>query len=103
MYKIAVLGESSSVLGFGALGLDTFPVEDEDGARETFRGLCRRGDYAIIYITERYYEALGPDIDRFKDSVTPAVIVIPGTDGASGIGKKAIDDAVERAIGANII
>ena len=31
MYKIAVLGDKDSVLGFKALGLDTFPVESVDG------------------------------------------------------------------------
>lgn len=70
MYKIAVLGESSSVLGFGALGLDTFPVEDEGGRkRDVPAGLVPERRLAIIYITERYYEALGPDIDRFKDAL----------------------------------
>lgn len=102
MYKIAVLGENDSVLGFSALGLDVFPVTEED-ARDTFRSIARDGKYAIIYVTESFYELLSSDIARFKDSPTPAVIVIPGQGGASGIGKAAIDDAVERAIGANII
>ncbi len=103
MYKIAVLGERDSVLGFSALGLDVFPVENGNEATEQFRTLARGGEYAIIYVTETYYEDLQTSIDRYKDSVMPAVIMIPGVGGASGLGKKAIDDAVERAIGANII
>ena len=103
MYKIAVLGERDSVLGFSALGLNVFPVENGSEATERFRALARSGEYAIIYVTETFYEELKTSIDRYKDSVMPAVIMIPGADGASGLGKKAIDDAVERAIGANII
>lgn len=103
MYKIAVLGERDSVLGFSALGLSVFPVEHGGEATEKFRTLARSGEYAIIYVTETFYEELQSIIDRYKDSVTPAVIMIPGADGASGLGKKALDDAVERAIGANII
>lgn len=103
MYKIAVLGDRDSVLGFSALGLSVFPVENADEAKDKLRTLARSGEYAIIYITENYYEELSLIIDRYKDSVTPAVILIPGTGGSLGLGKKAIDDAVERAIGADII
>lgn len=103
MYKIAVLGDMDSVLGFSALGLDVFPTEGGDAAVRKLRELARGGKYAIIYVTETYYEELKNEMDRYKDSVIPAIIIIPGADGASGIGKKAIDEAVERAIGANII
>ena len=50
MYKIAVLGDRDSVLGFKALGLDVVFVEDADTAREALHRLARE-DYAIIYIT----------------------------------------------------
>ena len=33
MYKIAVIGGSDSVIGFKALGLDAFPVEDTAEAK----------------------------------------------------------------------
>ena len=41
MYKIAVLGDRDSVLGFRALGLDTFLVEDTEEARHTLHPLAR--------------------------------------------------------------
>ena len=47
MYKIAVLGDRDSVLGFKALGLDVVFVEDTDTAREELHRLARE-DYAII-------------------------------------------------------
>ena len=103
MYKVAVIGERDSVLGFSALGLSVFTAENGEDAREKFITAARSGEYAIIYVTETYYEDLKSSIDRYKDSVTPAVILIPGSAGSTGIGKNALDDAVERAIGANII
>ena len=51
MYKIAVLGDKDSVLGFKALGLDTFPVESVDEAKTTLHDLAR-GSYAVVYLTE---------------------------------------------------
>ena len=39
MYKIAVLGERESVMGFAALGLAVFPVDSAEEAAEVLPGL----------------------------------------------------------------
>ena len=101
MYKIAVLGERDSVLGFKALGLDVFFVEDADTGRRELHRLAKE-EYAIIYITEQLAQHMGEDIARYKDSVTPAVILIPGKTGSLGVGAAALKKAVERAVGADI-
>ena len=92
MYKIAVIGDRDSVLGFRALGLDVFPTEDTDAGRRTLHRLAQEA-YAVIYITE---------IARYKDAPLPAVILIPGKTGSLGIAGAALHDAVERAVGADI-
>lgn len=103
-YKIAVLGDRESVMGFKALGLSVFPIENEEYARHTLRRLTRNSnEYAIIYITERFGKALSADIDKFKDSPTPAIILIPGKEGSLGLGLSALQSAVERAVGSNIL
>ena len=101
MYKIAVLGDRDSVLGFKALGLDTFFVEEADEARHTLHRIAKE-DYAIIYITEQLAAVLQADINRYKTSVTPAVILIPGKSGSLGLGAQALQSAIERAVGADI-
>lgn len=103
MYKIAVLGERESVMGFAALGLSVFPVENADEAAETFRHITKESEYAIIYVTETYAAALEQQIAKFAASVTPAVILIPGTGGSLGLGMSALNSAVERAVGSNIL
>ena len=107
MYKIAVLGDRDSVMGFKALGLETFFAEDAEQARHTLHRLAKpaggaQSDYAIIYITEQLAELLSADIDRYKTYVTPAVILIPGKTGSLGLGARALQNAVERAVGADI-
>ena len=107
MYKIAVLGDRDSVLGFKALGLDTFSAEDADQARHTLQQLARPAaggaeEYAIIYITEQLASLLQEEIARYKTSVTPAIILIPGKGGSLGLGAQALQSAVERAVGADI-
>ena len=101
-YKIAALGDRDSVIGFRALGLDVFPAETLDEAKATLHRLAKE-DYAIVYLTEGYARSMGPEIARYKDAVTPAVILIPGKEGSLGIGMAAVKDAVERAVGADIL
>ena len=91
-------------MGFKALGLEACPVADADEARDTLRRLTRDSDeYAIIYIEENLAAALQSEIDRFKDSPTPAIILIPGREGSTGMGLTALRAAVERAVGTNIL
>ena len=104
MLKIAVIGGRETVMGFKALGLDIFPVTDAAEANKTLRTLTRESqDYAIIYIEENLAEQLAHEIDRFKDSPTPAIILIPGREGSLGLGQSALKAAVERAVGTNIL
>ena len=111
-YKIAVLGDKDSVLGFKALGLDVYPAETVEEARKTLHTLAK-GDYAVVYLTEQYaagmeadvarYAGMEADVARYKDELTPAVILIPGKDGSLGIGMANVKSAVERAVGADIL
>lgn len=102
MYKVAVLGDRESVLGFKALGFEVFPAENGDAARETLSRLAK-GEYAVVYITEQLAQHMEEDIAKYKDSLTPAIILIPGRDGTLGIGMRGVHSAVERAVGADIL
>ncbi|MBR5229881.1 MAG: V-type ATP synthase subunit F [Firmicutes bacterium] len=105
MLKIAVMGGRETVMGFKALGLDVFPVE-EAGAKETLRELVRGTggvDYAIIYVEENLAAVCQTEIDKHKDKPTPAIILIPGKDGSLGLGQNALRAAVERAVGSDIL
>ena len=101
-YKIAVLGDKDSVLGFKALGLDVFPADTVEEARRTLHTLAK-DNYAVIYLTEQYAARMAIDIRIDKDELTPAVILIPGKDGTLGIGMANVKSAVERAVGADIL
>ena len=102
MYKIAVLGDRDSVMGFKVLGLDAYPAETPDEARPLLHKLAKE-DYAIIYLTVQLAQNLEAEVARYKDDLTPAIILIPGKEGSLGIGMKNVSKAVERAIGADIL
>lgn len=102
MYNIAVLGDRDSVMGFKVLGLHAYPVDNVEDARRTLHKLAKE-NYAVVYLTEQLAVSLEAEIDRYKDNLTPAIIMIPGKEGSLGIGMANVSRAVERAIGADIV
>ena len=104
MLKIAVIGGRDTVIGFRALGLETYPAADAAEAGHILRRLTRENeDYAIIYIEENLAAELEHEISKFKGRPTPDVILIPGREGSMGLGQSALKAAVERAVGTNIL
>ncbi len=103
MYKIAVIGDRDSVMGFMAIGFSVFEAEDAPAAARILHTLAKDGAYAIIFIVENYASRIAEDIARYKDEPLPAVISIPGVNGSDGSGMAAIKSAVERAVGADIL
>ena len=101
MYKIAVVGDKDSVLGFKALGLDVYPVDSIEEARKTVHALAKES-CAILYLTEQLAAQMKDVLERYKDALTPAIILIPGKEGSLGIGMTNVKTAVERAVGADI-
>ena len=101
-YSIAVIGDWESVMGFRALGLDTYPVTSVEEARKTVHDLAKT-DCAVIYLTETLAKDMADVLDRYKDNIQPAIILIPGREGSLGIGKSNIQSAIERAVGADIL
>ena len=102
MYKIAVMGDQDSVLGFKALGLEVCPAATAEEGRQALHRMAKE-NYAIIYMTEQLAAQMSADIARYKDALTPAIILIPGKEGSLGIGMAGVKTAVERAVGADIL
>ncbi|MFY9175084.1 MAG: V-type ATP synthase subunit F [Peptococcia bacterium] len=102
MYKIAVIGDRESVLGFMALGFSVFPVTEREEAERTINSLTRE-DYAVIYITESVMQKVQDTIDLYRDATLPAIIPIPDKEGSLGLGMHNVKRSVERAVGADIL
>lgn len=102
MYKAAVLGDTESIKGFAAVGLDVFPCDDAEQAVPQFRQLIA-GEYAVIFVTEELAAVLDKEIQAISDQPLPGVIPIPGVKGNNGIGVRRLKESVERAVGSDII
>ncbi|MGN1116558.1 MAG: V-type ATP synthase subunit F [Candidatus Ornithomonoglobus sp.] len=101
MYKIAVIGDRTSVYGFAALGLDTYFVTDADEAVKLIRRL-EREEYAVVYITEAVAAEIPGELKRIARQPVPAVIPIPGVQGNNGMGMDAVRENIIKAVGSDI-
>ena len=102
MSKMGVVGDKDSIMGFLALGINTFPAYEPDEIKKTILRLVDE-DYAIIYITEQASILANDFIARYKDNTLPAIIVIPGIQGSMGLGMNEIRESSKRAIGIDIL
>lgn len=102
MYKVAVIGDRESVMGFRALGLTAVVAENGEQAAKALRSLADSKN-AVIYITEQLAALIPTEISRYIDNPECAVIPIPSKEGSLGIGQREMHRAVERAVGADIL
>lgn len=102
MYKIAVIGDKDSILGFKTLGIDTFPVTEAEDALSVLKKLVSE-DYGIIFITEELAQSLEDVLKELNKRFLPTVVLIPNSKGTLGLGMQQIKENVEKAIGADIL
>ena len=102
MYKIGVVGDKDSVLAFKAIGIDVYPVIEEEEARKTVDKMALN-KYAVIFVTEQVAKGIEETIERYNRETLPAIILIPSNQGSLDIGIQRIRDNVEKAIGVNIL
>mgnify|MGYP001118625576 CR=1 FL=1 len=66
MYKIGVIGDRESILGFKAVGLTVFPCDEAEEAKKILKQIAKE-DFAIIYVTEELYQYMDEEIKVYVD------------------------------------
>lgn len=102
MHKIAVMGDKDSILGFKAIGFDIYPAGEKEETASLLESLVADG-YALIYVTEDTASDIMDEISKYRSSYFPAIILIPGSTGSLGIGKRFVKESIEKAVGADIL
>ena len=105
MYNIAAIGDKDSIYGFASLGLHIYPFEDGTDpieAAKTLRKLAENG-YAAVFITEKLASQIENEIARYSSLPLPAIVLIPGAHGNTGLGMKNVSRSVEKAVGSDIL
>jgi V/A-type H+-transporting ATPase subunit F len=102
MYKAAVIGDSASVSGFAALGLSVFRETEPEKIKKLISRLAAN-DFAVIYITEPAAALVSDTINKYRSSKLPSIVLIPAIEGNTGNGMRALHEAVEKAVGSDIL
>lgn len=98
--KTAIVGNGDAIMVFKAAGVDTFPAEDEKKAKEVLRKIAK--EYKIIFLLEELARPLTEFLKRFDEAPYPVVVSIPsGT--SDGYGMEVLKNAMERALGVDIL
>lgn len=101
-YKVAVIGDYDSILGFNALGMDLFAADNALQAG-VHLDAAAAGGYAIVYITEQLAEGIPEKIAEYRNRKLPAIVPIPSIKGSTGIGMQQVKDSVKKAVGVDIL
>lgn len=101
MYKIAVVGDQESILGFSAIGMDMYPAYSEADVKQILPKLMEE-NYAIIYITENVSIKAEQYLEKIKLNKVPAIVTIPSNTGNLHMGEKRVKNMVQKAIGIEI-
>ena len=99
--EIGAIGNREAILCLQAVGVTIFPSRSRHEAQKAFRSMVKNR-YAIILVTEPIAELLKEEIKEYEAQTLPAVVVIPDNTGSRGMGLQHIEDAVIKAVGANI-
>ncbi len=103
--KMAVIGNRDSILGFKALGLDCFPVEDPNDALQIVKDLIFNNQgYAAVYLTDDLASKIDMELDEIKKGapLLPILIIIPSHKGSLNMETRKIRKMVEKALGTDI-
>ena len=102
MDKIAVIGDTDSIIGFRALGLTVLEAATPEAAGEHLRRSVENG-FAVVYMTETCFAWQQEYIRSLRSRRLPAIIPIPSITGGTGLGMAQVRESVRKAVGMDIL
>lgn len=76
MYKIALIGDKDTIIGFKLLGVSLFPVTSKDEAVEVLDKLVKE-EYAVIFVTEDIAGQIVEEIERLQKISFASITIMP--------------------------
>jgi V/A-type H+-transporting ATPase subunit F len=101
--KIAIIGDTDTVVGFRLAGiLKSNTPSDATSARRTLLEFSGDPDVSIVIITERYAEEIRETIEEQSQRPYPVIVEIPDKRGHLAEKESPLRRLVKRAIGVEL-
>lgn len=110
-YRLAIVGPTDMVSGFQALGVEAFNATDAVEALEQLRTIKKISNdvqddrtYAVVCVIDDVLR----DVDQAEyakvvEGALPAVVVLPGPAGATGVAVERLRTLAQKAVGSSLI
>jgi len=103
MYKIALIGNRDTIIGFKLLGISLFPINKKDEAVEILNKIVKE-EYAVIFVTEEIACQIVDEINMLqKTSFASITVVVPSKLEKKHLGQNILKKNIEKAIGTDIL
>ncbi len=102
MDRLAIIGDTDSVLAFQAVGMDSYMVT-ADNAEDVLRKAYKSKKYAIIFLAETLAEHTSEYLAETAKNPLPAITVIPMAHEKLNIGLERMKNIGIRATGTDIV
>jgi len=102
MYKIALLGDRDTIIGFKLLGVSLFPTTKKEEAAEILNKLVKE-EYAAIFVTEEIACQIFEEIEKLQKTSFVGLTIIPSKLEKKYLGLKILRKNIEKAIGTDIL
>ena len=102
MYKIALMGNRDTIIGFKLLGVSLFPINKKEEAVEILNKLVKE-EYAVIFVTEEIGCQIIEEIEILQKTSFASITIIPSKSEKKYLGLKILRKNIEKAIGTDIL
>jgi len=102
MYKIALMGNRNTIIGFKLLGVSLFPTTKKEEAVEILNKLVKE-EYAAIFVTEEIGCQIIEEIEILQRTSFASITTIPSKSEKKYLGLKILRKNIEKAIGTDIL
>ena len=102
MYKIALIGNRDTIIGFKLLGVSLFPLTEMEEAVELLTKLVKE-EYAVIFVTEDIAGQILDKIEILQKTSFACITIIPCKSEKKYLGLKILRKNIEKAIGTDIL
>ena len=110
-YQIAIVGPTDMVSGFKAMGVTVFDATNAEQALAQLRTITQRTidpatdtAYAVVCVIDDVLTGVDQaEYAKVVAGALPAVVVLPGPSGASGVAVERLRLLAQKAVGSSII